>query len=81
MAKPIKQQGGGAKLTPKPPIAAVPVATPPPAKSKPTIVNADVETIAAEPAYEPSEQVIKEIMVQKQVSRDQAVRMLKNPTK
>lgn len=37
--------------------------------------------LAAQPQAEPSEQVIKEIMIQKNVSRERAIEILKNPTK
>lgn len=37
--------------------------------------------IKATPQAEPSEQVIKEIMVQKGVTRERAIEILKNPSK
>ena len=52
--------------------------------------NANVTTAAErnnlpiqqpEKPYEPSEMVIKEMMIQKQVTRDEAISILKNPKK
>jgi len=37
--------------------------------------------ITAKPVAEPTEYVIKEIMVQKNVSREKAIEILKNPSK
>lgn len=51
-----------------------------PLNEEPVVTSSDSATYHR-PNYEPSEQVIREIMIQKGASREAAIEILKNPTK
>lgn len=49
--------------------------------NKPSKKEVAPPEITAQSAAEPSDMVIREIMIQKNVSRDKAIEILKNPSK